>query len=79
MLIPECAVHVVNIYPNEISRQLDRCEKLKLLEELVLWFVLAVVACGIDEQPERLVPEAACNLSAVSHKNRRTSNLHISR
>lgn len=60
--LPERAVHVVDVHARKLARELRWREGFKLLEKLIRWLVLPTVACRIDEEAKRLVPETTGNL-----------------
>ena len=59
------AVHVVDVDARELARQLGRGEQLQLLEQLVHRLALPAVARGVDEEPERAVPQPAGDLEVA--------------
>lgn len=60
--LPERAVHVINVDSSEMPGELGWGKQFKLLEDLIRWFVLPIVASGVNEQPKGFVPQAASDL-----------------
>lgn len=53
---PENTVRVIYVDSGQILRELGWSKPLKLLEDVIRQFVLSLIACRINEQPEWPVP-----------------------